>query len=93
VSKPIWKNIHKALRKINANTYLQTPSNLHCNNQCQKLQPPPGFNQLHTPIDGVGWGAHPHRVGEEHSQESEEKDGAGEEEEGRGSKIYLEMRR
>ncbi len=35
--------------------------------------------------------AHPHRVGEEHSQESEEKDGAGEEEEGRGIKTLLQI--
>jgi hypothetical protein len=45
-TKPIWENISKALRTINATTYLQTPINLCCHNLCEKLGLPPGFYQL-----------------------------------------------
>jgi len=44
--KPIWKNIPSALKSILATTYLNSPSNLHCHNLCERLPPPAGFNIL-----------------------------------------------
>jgi hypothetical protein len=45
-TKPIWENIPVALQKNPTSTFLQTPYKLTCHNLCEKLQPPPGFNQL-----------------------------------------------
>jgi hypothetical protein len=45
-SKPIWENIPHALKSIQASTYLNSPSNLHCYNLCTTLTPPTGYNQL-----------------------------------------------
>jgi len=43
---PIWENVPSALRSLPTNLILWSPTNQHCHNLCNNLQPPPGFNYL-----------------------------------------------
>jgi hypothetical protein len=45
-NKPIWENLKSALKNLPVQFFLQAPYNLTCHNLCEKLEPPPGFNQL-----------------------------------------------